>query len=36
MRWDCLAGGHVGLTVVILSWDLDLTNSLFMKRPMGC
>ena len=27
---------HVGLMLVILSPDLDLTNSLFMKRPIGC
>ena len=27
---------HVGLMLVIFSPDLDLTNSLFMKRPTGC
>ena len=27
---------HVGLMLVIFSPDLDLTNSLFMKSPMGC
>ena len=27
---------HVGLMLVILSPDFDLTNSLFMKRPIGC
>lgn len=27
---------HVGLMLVIFSPDFDLTNSLFMKRPIGC
>lgn len=27
---------HVGLMLSIFSPDLDLTNSLLMKRPMGC
>ena len=27
---------HVGLMLIILSPDFDLTNSLFMKRPIGC
>ena len=27
---------HVGLMLVILSPDFDLTNSLSMKRPIGC
>lgn len=27
---------YVGLMLVILSPELDLTNSLLMKRPIGC
>lgn len=27
---------YVGFIEVIFSPDLDLTNSLLMKRPMGC
>ena len=27
---------HVGLILIIFSPDLDLTKSLFMKRPTGC
>ena len=27
---------HVGFMLVIFSPDLDLTNSLFIKRPIGC
>ena len=31
-----LKEAHVGLILVIFSPDLDLTNSLFIKRPIGC
>ena len=36
MNDAALEESHVGLILVIFSPDLDLTNSLFMKSPIGC